>query len=93
MNKKDKARDKYYQRKYGITLMQYNQKLKNQENNCDLCKKPRTQFKRNLAVDHNHKNGIIRGLVCFYCNKRRIGRNDLESATKLYEYMVKYEQR
>lgn len=87
------ARNKYYIRKYGITLNQYQEKLESQEHNCALCGKHRSHFKRNLAVDHNHKTGQVRGLVCFYCNKRKIGRNDLESATRLHDYMVKFEKK
>ena len=86
-----RKRDAYLQKKYGISLIQYNKKLKNQMWSCDICKKHRSSFKKSLAVDHNHKTGVIRGLLCYFCNKFRVGRNDLASATALYEYMRKYE--
>lgn len=84
-------RDKYLQRKYGITLEQYNLKLTAQNDSCELCKKHKSLFSKSLAVDHNHKSNVIRGLLCYRCNKFLVGRNNLESATKLYNYMVKYE--
>lgn len=58
---------------------------------CAICNKPRSAFKNKLAVDHNHKSGKIRGLLCFYCNKRIIGRNNIETANKILYYLLKYD--
>lgn len=91
MSKEEKARDKYLLRKYGITLAAYNNQLLLQNNACWICQRDVSNFATSLAVDHNHKTGQTRGLLCFYCNKRRVGRNDLASATKLYEYMKYFE--
>ena len=60
-------------------------------NKCAICKKPRSAFKNNLSIDHNHKSGRIRGLLCFYCNKFMIGRNTIETATQILDYLVKYD--
>lgn len=60
-------------------------------NHCSICKKPRAAFKKNLSVDHNHKTGRIRGLLCFRCNKFMVGRNTIESATQILEYLLKYD--
>lgn len=35
---------------------------------CAICKKHESQLKQKLAVDHNHKTGVIRGLICKECN-------------------------
>lgn len=51
---------------YGITSIDYNQLLKDQNNSCAICGKPPEKIK--LAVDHNHVNGRVRGLLCFHCN-------------------------
>ena len=88
---KSKQRNAYLLKKYGITLKQYNAKLKEQGGKCAICKKPAKQFSRSLATDHNHKSGRVRGLLCFYCNKFRVGRATLESAKLVYEYLLKYE--
>ena len=52
-------------KKFGITLEHFNLMLKNQNNKCAICKKEEC---RNLAVDHDHKTGKIRGLLCLNCN-------------------------
>lgn len=84
-------RDKYLRSKYGISEKDYRVKLKNQGFSCAICKKHRKNFSYNLHVDHNHKTGVVRGLLCYYCNKFRVGRNDYQSALQLFEYMSKYE--
>lgn len=49
--------------------------LENQNNVCKICNKPETfknycsQRVRKLAVDHCHKTGKVRGLLCNKCNK------------------------
>jgi hypothetical protein len=61
--------DSYLRRTYGITLAQYDMILTNQGGVCAICKKScnRTSTVR-LCVDHDHSNGIVRGLLCFQCN-------------------------
>jgi len=61
-------RDKYLQKQYGITLKQYNELLENQNRRCAICGKHRRDSKLNFDVDHDHKSGIVRGLLCRYCN-------------------------
>lgn len=61
--------------KYGITEEQYNEILRNQHGCCAVCKRPATDFKNRLAVEHDHTTGRIRGLACFQCNKFVIGRH------------------
>ena len=53
---------------YKITIEQYEQKLKEQNYCCAICNKHRDEFKRNLSVDHNHKTGAVRSLLCIICN-------------------------
>ncbi len=77
--------------KYGITEEQYLSQLKKQEDCCALCRKHKSCFSYSLHQDHNHKTGVNRGIVCYYCNKFRIGRADLASSEALYAYMVEYE--
>lgn len=48
---------------YGITLSDFNSLVKKQDEKCALCKK-----KEKLVIDHNHKTGRIRGLLCKRCN-------------------------
>lgn len=56
---------------FGITLDEYDVMLSTQGGRCAICEcRPRT---RRLAVDHNHKTGAIRGLLCMRCNHKLLG--------------------
>lgn len=59
-------------------------------NKCAICDKPRESFKKNFAVDHDHKSGKIRGLLCYRCNKFVLGRQTLDTVKKMLEYLMKY---
>lgn len=61
-------------------------------NKCALCDKPRSHFAKELSVDHNHKSNKIRGLLCFRCNKYKLGRLSLEDVRRLLEYLEKYDE-
>lgn len=67
-----RARDLGLQREYGINLEQYDTLLRHQQGRCAACL--RFPDGRNLAVDHDHATGLIRGLLCLNCNRRVIGR-------------------
>lgn len=54
-------------KRYGITLNQYNSLVKYQNGQCLICK-GNQNLRRPLAVDHCHKTGKIRGLLCDPCN-------------------------
>lgn len=61
-------------------------------NKCAICNKDRKEFKNNLSVDHNHRSGKIRGLLCFRCNKFILGRHDRRSAKQILEYLEKFDE-
>lgn len=58
---------------------------------CAICKKLSSEFKKRLSVDHNHKSNKIRGLLCYRCNKFLVGRQTIESATKLLSYLMQFD--
>lgn len=60
-------------------------------NFCAICRKPREAFKKNLSVDHNHKSNKIRGLLCYRCNKFRVGRQTIETCLEVLEYLTTYD--
>lgn len=70
---KRKNANKYQKRnnlkKYGLSIDEYNQMLKKQNNICLICEK---EFGSTVLsrpnVDHCHKTGIIRGIICGRCN-------------------------
>jgi len=54
--------------RFGMTVEQYDSILQSQSYTCAICKQPEIQNKR-LSVDHCHKTGIIRGILCQKCNQ------------------------
>lgn len=65
---KTRIRDRILQRKFGITLAQYNEMLEKQGGKCKICKADPKTLSKDLAVDHCHNTGKIRGLLCIACN-------------------------
>ena len=54
-------------RQLGITDALYLEMLERQGGHCALC--PATPKTRRLHVDHDHKTGEVRGLLCHRCNR------------------------
>ena len=65
------VRDKYLQKTYGVTLAWYENKLEEQGGGCAICARPPKT--KALAVDHNHRTGLVRGLLCMICNRKILG--------------------
>jgi hypothetical protein len=63
---KKKARERSYtlRKKYGITLSQYLAILDSQKGRCAVCEKAL----KKPHVDHDHKTGRVRGILCAACN-------------------------
>lgn len=60
-------RNSVLKRKYGISLEEYNIRLEEQDFSCLICNGE--EIDRQLAVDHDHKTGKVRGLLCGSCNR------------------------
>lgn len=54
-------------RRYGICRAEWNEILQQQNGGCAVCGKARCSRGR-LHVDHCHKTGKVRGLLCENCN-------------------------
>ena len=65
------SREATLQKKYNITEEIYNKILLAQNGVCSICHNH--QRYKHLAVDHDHKTGQVRGLLCENCN-RGLGR-------------------
>lgn len=53
----------HIQRKYGIGLLEYQNLIDIQHDKCAVCGSGGWKY-----VDHNHKTGKVRGLLCPRCN-------------------------
>lgn len=65
---RDKARRHMYKKKYGITPEEKNWMLVNQDNRCIICNTKYPAHKSGWCVDHDHKTGKIRSILCYSCN-------------------------
>ncbi len=67
---KEYIRNRNLKARYGITLAIYNEMLEKQGNKCACCGASKsTGFTTEaLVVDHCHKTGIVRDLLCNDCN-------------------------
>lgn len=59
------SREANLKHRYGITLVDYNEMLSDQNCRCKICDIQTS----GLVVDHCHDSGDIRGLLCSNCNK------------------------
>jgi hypothetical protein len=81
----DYQRECRYQKKYGISRAQYDTLLAKQDGKCALCRCP-PKLGKKLVVDHNHKTGMVRGLLCDGCN-RALGLVEARSLVMIAFYL------
>jgi len=95
MSKRQKHLDSLTNRqlkfKYNITLKDYNKMWLKQEGCCLCCGRHQSEFARRLHVDHSHKTGKVRGLLCSNCNTI-LGKlkEDLVVLEKVKQYITGY---
>lgn len=70
-----------------MTYERYLQMLESQNSCCAICGGHQDDFKRKLCVDHDHKTGEARGLLCDACNG---GIGKLRDSVELLEKAIKY---
>ena len=74
--------------KYGITPEIYDAILRSQDGRCAICKGI-SQHAR-LGVDHCHRTGKVRGLICVRCNSAL---GYLKESLRLFKSAVEYLER
>lgn len=84
--RKAHAHGRMVQKNYSITAEQYAALYAFQGGKCALCQVATGKVKR-LAVDHDHKTGLVRGLLCGPCNKDVIGRLGRDALQRGVEYL------
>ena len=57
------------QRAYGITVADYERILASQGGVCAICRRAAmNRLGRRMPVDHDHVTGVVRGILCHWCN-------------------------
>ena len=87
--RKRQQRDNTLRREFGITIDQYEAMLVEQNNVCAIC--GGVDKSKSLAVDHDHKTGKVRSLLCGRCNPA-VGflLDNPEYARKVLAYIEKW---
>ncbi len=82
----DAAHERGVQRRYGLFPGEYARMLAEQDGRCAICMN--RPAKQRLAVDHDHKTGKVRALICSRCN-RALGQfeNDPVRASNASRYL------
>ena len=88
-----KSQKHLIKKKYGLSWDEYNAIKDSQNNKCKICRKPEscinhiTKIVRELAVDHCHDTGVVRGLLCSKCN---FGVGYFDNSIEHLESAIKY---
>ena len=93
---KNSVRNATLKKKYGITLIEYKALLERQGGVCAICRKPNHLLggKQQLHVDHNHKTGKVRELLCHTCNTTLGKVNEsLDVLFALVAYVLKHKEK
>lgn len=74
-------------RVYGLTATEYAQLLHRQGGRCAVCRNRPVSIR--LAVDHDHRDGAVRGLLCSRCNHDALGTllDSVEVVRNLLHYL------
>lgn len=82
-----KAHAAAVEKTYGLTADGYAELLKLQGGKCAICRA--RPISKRLAVDHDHKTGAVRGLLCGRCNHDLMGNawDSLAIASALWHYL------
>lgn len=78
-------RARRYRRLYDISVEDYDKMLAFQDGVCAICGRPPKTLR--LSVDHDHKTGEVRGLLCYTCNATLHDRVDMEWLFNAHAYL------
>lgn len=86
-----KTRKHLLKKLYGLTLEDYDRMLEEQHGKCAICKTEKVGGKHKtntMIVDHDHKTGKVRGLLCNYCNiMAGMMEKNLETSQLVLDYL------
>lgn len=83
----EKRKNDKLKHRYGISLVEYEQLVRNQNGLCQICGQENSN-KRSFHVDHDHTTGKIRGILCSKCNIcLGLVNDDIEILTNAINYL------
>jgi hypothetical protein len=62
------SRKSHLKLKYGMTVEEFDSLFQKQNGKCAICLRSHIPGKRPWHIDHDHKTGKIRGILCKHCN-------------------------
>jgi hypothetical protein len=84
---REKSRSSHLKRAYGLSVSEYEEMLRKQNGVCAIC--GGSNGEKPLHVDHDHKTGKVRKLLCGACNKALGMVRDNESILlKMVKYLL-----
>ena len=72
-------------RRYSLSNTQYKALLVRNDGLCPICEK-----RKAVCIDHNHRTGKVRGVICYKCNLS-LGLIETGGIEKLQEYLRQHE--
>lgn len=81
------ARSQRLRKRYGMVDSDYEAMLAAQGGGCRICGRQNEAGRNWLAIDHDHRTGAVRGLLCDRCN-RTLG--SVKDSVVLLRCMVAY---
>jgi hypothetical protein len=74
--------------RYGVGKEKYEEMLRKQNGTCAICESPQPGYgRRRFCIDHDHKTGEKRGLLCYACN---LGLGKFKDNPTLLDRAMKY---
>jgi len=79
-------------KRYKLTIEEYNEMYRKQESKCGICGIHENQLTKKLNIDHDHKTGKARELLCQKCNVALSYFENFDSKPFI-EYLNKYKEK
>lgn len=77
----------------GMNVSEYESLLKKQHGVCAICKGPQNYKRTALCIDHDHKTGAVRGLLCCHCNfVLGHAKDNIQTLSSAVRYLKKYQK-
>lgn len=86
--RRKKAKEYERKNRYGLTPREYEELVMLQQGRCAICDIPM----KKPCVDHHHKSGKVRGLLCCGCNTKLSAVDDSRWLYTAMLYIIRSEQ-